>query len=123
MSRSIHFRNSRRRVMSRLAYLKILPLLFVLLSFFPDASAQKRKPAIPDTGHGRSVLWERVNVEKRDLFYGPGGEAMVPDLSRVKFEKEETGGHNKKYKIVDGSGRKWVAKLGSEARPETAAVR
>ncbi|MFN6965072.1 MAG: hypothetical protein ACK4S4_15090, partial [Pyrinomonadaceae bacterium] len=35
------------------------------------------------------VLWEDVNIPARDLFYGPGGREMVPDVSRVTFIKEE----------------------------------
>lgn len=69
------------------------------------------------------VLWESVNISDRDLYHGPGGEEMAPDLSRVTFIKKVKGGTQKKYQIRDGSGRIWVAKLGSEARPETAAVR
>jgi hypothetical protein len=48
---------------------------------------------------------------------------MVPDVSRVEFIRQETGGHNKKYRIKDANGRTWVAKPGTEAQPETAAVR
>lgn len=78
---------------------------------------QKPKP------EGKPVMWERVKINQRDLFYGPGGRDMLPDLSRITFIKEEKGGHNKKYRIKDGSGKTWVAKLGREAQPETAAVR
>ncbi|HMS41568.1 MAG TPA: hypothetical protein PKE69_15155, partial [Pyrinomonadaceae bacterium] len=42
---------------------------------------------------------------------------------KITFIKEEKGGHNKKYRIKDGSGKTWVAKLGREAQSETAAVR
>jgi hypothetical protein len=68
------------------------------------------------------VMWEPVG-EERDLYWGPGGREMEPDLSKITFVRQETGGHNKKYRIKDGSGRTWIAKLGREARPETAAVR
>lgn len=96
--------------------------LFVIFTFsLTIVSAQiKTKKTIPD---GKPVMWEKVNIGQKDLFYGPGGTAMQPDLSRVTFIKEEKGGHNKKYRIKDGAGRVWVAKLGREARPETAAVR
>ena len=43
--------------------------------------------------------------------------------ARDRFIKEETGGFSKKYRIRDGSGRIWVAKIGKEAQSETAAVR
>jgi len=75
------------------------------------------------TPTGKPIMWEQVDISQRELFYGPGGQDMQPDLSNITFIKEETAGHNKKYRIKDGKGRVWVAKLGREARPETAAVR
>ncbi|MEJ7625049.1 MAG: hypothetical protein WKF34_13730 [Pyrinomonadaceae bacterium] len=72
---------------------------------------------------GPPLLWEKVNVGRQDLYFGPGGRQNQPDLSRVTLIKEETGGHSKKYRIKDGSGNVWVAKLGDEAQSETASVR
>ena len=72
---------------------------------------------------GTPVLWQSTDVKSRDLFYGPGGRDMMPDLSKITDVEDEKGGHNKKYKLTDGSGNKWVAKLGHEAQPETVAVR
>lgn len=69
------------------------------------------------------VLWEEVDSQSLDLFNGPGGAETQPNISKVTFIKEETQGHNKKFRIKDAIGRIWVAKLGSEAQPETAAVR
>jgi len=85
-----------------------------------QAKQQKQEKPKPE---GKPIMWERVKISQRDLFYGPGGKAMLPDLSRITFIKEEKGGHNKKYRIKDGAGRTWVAKLGREAQSETAAVR
>jgi hypothetical protein len=48
---------------------------------------------------------------------------MQPDISHVTFIREETGGYSKKYRVRDGAGRVWVAKLSKEAQPETAATR
>ncbi len=99
--------------------------LIILLLLVSAGSAQKKKkkPVLKPQPQGQAVMWERVNIEKLDLFDGPGGDSMRPDLSRIEFIKEEKGGHNKKYRIRDGSGREWVAKLGREAKPETASVR
>lgn len=69
------------------------------------------------------VLWERVKIKGRDLYGGPGGEAMKPDLRRVKFLQDEKGGNNLKYRIEDASGRVWVAKIADESRSEVAATR
>lgn len=95
----------------------------ILISlFFTPALGQKKKSkkTIPQ---GKAVMWEKVNISRMDTYFGPGGKSMQPNLSRIEFIKEEKEGHNKKYRIKDGSGRVWVAKLGREARPETAAVR
>jgi hypothetical protein len=101
--------------------IKFLTLLIIFSFTLTLASAQKKsKKSIPQ---GKRIMWEKVNISQRNLFYGPGGREMQPDLSKITFIKEEKGGHNKKYRIKDGSGRVWVAKLGREARPETAAVR
>jgi hypothetical protein len=98
-------------------------LLSFLLLFTFSVEAQKNASRRSPQAVGTPILWRSVNVSDSDLFNGSGGEQMKPDLSRITFIKRETGGHNKKYRIKDGSGRVWVAKLGSEARPETAAVR
>jgi hypothetical protein len=100
--------------------------LFVLLALVSaGVDAQKKSSSIRWNGSndGRAILWQPVNIADQDLFAGPGGDMMRPDLSSITFIKRETGGHNKKYRIKDGSGRIWVAKPGTEARPETAAVR
>ncbi|HEX2269871.1 MAG TPA: hypothetical protein VHH35_10060, partial [Pyrinomonadaceae bacterium] len=83
-----------------------------------DKKEKKRPP------EGVPVLWrEPTDIRSRDLLLGPGGAEMKPDLSRVTFIKEEKGGYSKKYRVKDGKGRVWVAKLGKEAQSETAAVR
>jgi hypothetical protein len=83
-----------------------------------DEKQKKEQP------RGTPVLWRApTDIETRDLFLGPGGQTLQPDLSRVTFVKEETGGYSKKYRVKDGAGREWVAKIGKEAQSETAAVR
>ena len=90
---------------------RVIVSLFLLLGVATAGYSQK------------NVMWEPVNIATMDLFRGPGGDEMRPDLSKIEFVKEEKGGHNKKFRIKDGSGKTWVAKLGREAKPETAAVR
>lgn len=83
---------------------------------------EDKKVQVPP--NAAKVLWsDPGDIASRDLFLGPGGAAMKPDLSRVTFVKVETGGFSTKYRVKDGSGRTWVVKVGQEARPETAAVR
>jgi len=73
---------------------------------------------------GEAILWREPNdIASRDLFLGPGGEEKKPNLSNVTFIAESPGGYSVKYQVRDGSGRKWVVKVGNEARPETTAMR
>lgn len=96
----------------------IIVCLFILSTV---AIGQLKQEKTPDVG--KPVMWESVAIAERNLFNGPGGDEKAPDLSKVTFVSEETGGHSKKYKIKDGTGRSWVAKIGDEAQSETAAVR
>jgi hypothetical protein len=108
--------------MKRAQNLNRATLALVYLVFLFTASPAQKPSYSARTG-GNPVLWEPVNVSEQDLFYGPGGKEMQPDLSQITLIKEEVGGHSKKYRIKDGSGRKCVAKIGDEAQSETAAVR
>ena len=99
-----------------------IALLFSLA--FTAAGQEKHKKKEKVSPQGTPVFWQDPgDVAARDLFLGPGGEEMKPDLSSVTFMKDERGGHSTKYRVRDGAGRVWVAKLGDEAQPETAAVR
>ena len=97
---------------------------FVVLLLLPlsVAEAQKKKKVVP---RGTPVLWTApANIATRDLRLGPGGEAMQPDLSNITFLEEDKGGYSGvKYRIRDGAGREWVAKVSKESQSETAAVR
>jgi hypothetical protein len=107
----------------RCRVIKAFAIALVFLTFSSTAVAQNKKPK-KATPQGPTVLWrEPSDIAARNLLLGPGGEAMKPDLSRVTFIKEETGGYSKKYRVKDGQGRVWVAKIGKEAQSETAAVR
>jgi hypothetical protein len=106
---------------------KFAAAAFVLLSLTASAFAgqdkEEKKEKRPAPA-GTPVLWRAPDdITSRDLLLGPGGEAMRPDLSRVTFVKVEEGGYSTKYRVRDGAGRVWVAKVGKEAQAETAAVR
>ncbi len=106
---------------------KLIVIVMLVLSSTTLALAQdkeKGKKEKKQPPNGVPVLWqEPADIGSRDLLLGPGGAAMKPDLSRITFIKEEKGGYSKKYRVKDGQGRVWVAKLGKEAQSETAAVR
>ena len=74
--------------------------------------------------NGVPVLWtEPTDIASRNLLLGAGGESMKPDLKQVTFIEQKEGGWSTKYRVKDASGNEWVAKLGKEAQPDTAANR
>jgi hypothetical protein len=102
-----------------------LALLIVLLLGLPQLALavgdKKKKKPVPK---GAPILWlAPKDIASRNLFYGPGGAGMRPDLRRLKFIEQEKGGYSTKFRVSDASGREWVAKVGKEAQSETAAVR
>jgi len=109
--------NHTRKVASLIVFALLLSLSSIETGL---AKPKKKKEALT----GTPILWERPNdIRSRDLFHGPGGTAMRPDLRRITFIKEEKGGYSKKYRVRDGAGREWVVKIGKEAQSETSAVR
>ncbi len=112
-------------------YVKKCPYAVFFLCFlwftsgFPAAGARKEirgaREAIATSGP--AILWTNpVDIELRDLFYGPGGRGHVP-RGEFTFVKEDLHGTNPKFVVEDQDGVKWQVKLGLEARPETAASR
>jgi hypothetical protein len=96
------------RVRMALAILFLVPLLL----------SQESKISRPDP-----VLWvDPGDIRSRDLFWGPGGKDHQPDLP-VEFISEDKEGTSPKFEVRDAGGTKWTAKLGLEAKPETAAAR
>ncbi|HKO43686.1 MAG TPA: hypothetical protein VJU84_10360 [Pyrinomonadaceae bacterium] len=109
---------------SRRSFLTLLFAFFAVASLSVNAQ-DKDKPKKPEIVYnGPAVMWRAPNdIATRNLLIGAGGEAMKPDLSRVTFVEVKTGGWSTKYRVKDGKGNEWVAKLSKEAQPETAANR
>jgi hypothetical protein len=106
--------------------LTIIALAFVSASVSPALAQDKQKQdtKVKKVYTGPAVLWRAPeDIESRNLLLGTGGEAMKPDLSRVTFLEEKKGGWSTKYRVKDGKGVEWVAKLSKEAQPETASNR
>ena len=88
-----------------------------------SATKTKTSPKADAKGEGPAVLWRNpVDIASRNLYYGPGGKENQPS-GTFTFEKEDLGGTNPKFDVLDEKGVRWTVKMGSEARPETAATR
>jgi hypothetical protein len=106
--------------------LTIIALVFVVASVSPALAQDKQKQGtkVKKVYTGTPVLWRMpTDIESRNLLLGAGGRAMEPDLSRVTFIEEKKGGWSTKYRVKDGKGVEWIAKLSKEAQPETASNR
>jgi hypothetical protein len=106
----------------RIRKLTILATVFILgITSFSFAVQDKPKKEAP---LGTPVLWrEPSDIASRNLYLGPGGEAMKPNLSKVAIVEEKESGDALKFRVRDGSGREWQIKVGGEAQAETAAAR
>jgi hypothetical protein len=98
----------------------MLALPFAAAAQDKDKKDKKEKKELT----GTPVLWhEPTDIESRNLLLGAGGEEMKPDLSKLTFIEEKKGGWSTKYRVRDAKGNEWIAKVGKEAQPETAANR
>jgi len=111
--------------MFRRIYFTLLIASFMsAMSAISFAQKDKDKKDTKEVLTGEAVLWrEPTDIASRDLFLGSGGEELKPDLSNITFVKDDTTGYSVKWDVHDGAGKKWVVKLGNEARPETTANR
>jgi len=89
----------------------------LLVIAHPYGSAETPAAANPD-----SLLWrEPGDITARNLLYGAGGAQDQPH-GTMMFIDEDHAGTNPKFYVRDKDGTKWTAKMGVEARPETAAA-
>src|SRR5262245_40133928 len=98
----------------------VLLVLAIGLLLTTSAHSQKRTG-----GQGKNVatIWRQPSdIRTRNLLYGAGGYAGRP-IGPFRFIEEDRGGSNPKFVVQDSRGVRWKVKLGSEARPETAATR
>ena len=104
------------------AWLHCSVLLLLVVSATATAQEDnKKKSKVPQ---GTPVMWrDPGDLSSRNLLIGAGGEQMKPDLSKVTFIEEKTGGWSTKYRVSDGAGNIWIAKLSKEAQPDTSANR
>ena len=106
---------------------KILALTSIILLLLTFALADKPVSIVrgdkKQTVKLPSTLWQPPHdIETRDLFYGPGGQAGQPKAP-FKFIEEDSDGGSPKFVVEDGQGVRWKVKLGSEAKSDAAATR
>jgi len=101
----------------------IVVAVFALGTTFcaPRSAPRASADAPPDL----AALWvDPVDLESRDLFYGPGGRQLAPDHeTRFDLVKIDRSGYSAGYDVRDPQGRTWSVKIGPEAQTEVAVSR
>ena len=107
----------------RSGWLTILMMALSVVAVGQDDKAKKDKSEKkPLTG--TPVFWRQpTDIASRNLLLGAGGDAMKPDISKITYIEDKTGGFSKKYRVRDAKGNEWIAKIGKEAQSDTAANR
>ena len=107
--------------MLRIPHVRPVRIIVILLALAGAAAAQNQHPSrrsMPE-----SIIWtDPGDVRSLNLFWGPGGERHQPQPP-VTFVEEDMHGTSPKFDVRDSSDKKWKAKLGVEAKPETVASR
>ena len=107
-------------VMARTPQLRAVRSIVALLALAAAAVAQSS----PSSGQPtESFIWKDPGeIRSLNLFWGPGGEKHQPQPP-VAFVEEDMHGTSPKFDVRDSNDKKWKAKLGVEAKPETVASR
>src|ERR1044072_5059668 len=93
----------------------VVQFIAAIILLPPVSSVQAKTKKTKVMPPGTPILWKApADISSRNLYLGPGGNHMKPDVRHVTFVKEEKGGYSKKFRIKDASGREWVAKVGNE---------
>src|SRR5215218_1167811 len=93
---------ARMKNLKRITLSVFLPAILLAPASIHAQEKQDKRASGPDPSTN-AKLWDSGSVSGRNLLLGPGGEEMKPDVSKVTFIKEETQGHNKKYRINDAA--------------------
>jgi hypothetical protein len=105
------------------AYCFVLTLAVCFPLLAGEVPPTKAFRSAVDTQAKSSVLWRsQGDIRLLDLVYGSGGKEHQP-AGKFTFVKEDKQGTAPKFEVIDEQGVTWKAKLGEEAKSETAATR
>jgi hypothetical protein len=111
--------------------LRALPLILATLLLAMGCASVRQtptpRPARPEGApapHSAQLWSEPMDLATRDLFYGAGGPALMPDVGgRFTFLAKDDTGFSPGWDVRDPRGTKWDVKLGPEAQSEVVASR
>jgi hypothetical protein len=78
----------------------------------------------PDPAATVEELWQQPNdLERLDLYAGPGGPDLMPRETTFTFVARDTSGWSPGFDVRSGNGLDWSVKLGPEAQSEVVSSR
>ncbi len=78
----------------------------------------------PDPAATIDQLWQEPrDLERRDLFHGPGGRELLPTDTAFEFVLADTTGWSPGFDVRDSKGVEWSVKTGPEAQTEVVVSR
>lgn len=105
--------------------MSLLPAIAATLAMTCNPPVRSTLPR-PPTPDEMAELWiEPTDLQRRDLYSGPGGPELAPPKrgAAFKFKAYDTKGYSRGYDVIDADGRAWSVKIGPEAQPEVVASR
>ena len=102
---------------------RVCVLLVGALALNACARSLAQPTTVPSLAQVRSLWHEPTDVERRDLFYGPGSRQQAPGPGAFTFIERKQSGMNPGFDVRDREGTNWSVKLGREAQSEIALSR
>lgn len=94
----------------------------VALAAASCSRAVQKVEVTPDRPASIAELWQ-APAAPRDLFHGPGGEALLPKQTAFEFVAEDTTGYSPGFDVRDDAQVEWSVKTGPEAQSEVVSSR
>jgi len=91
--------------------------------YLPFCAAEVRPTIVPPDAPAPSLWVEPIDLEDRDLFYGPWGREHAPRPDdRYTLVQHKHSGINPGLTVLDSEGREWSVKQASEEGPVEAPI-
>ena len=106
--------------------MRTVPTLLALSLIVASGCAKPLRSTAPATPDATALaqLWVEPDLERRDLFLGPGGRELLPDpTAKYEFVARDTSGWSPGYDVRDPAGLVWSVKLDVEAQSEVVTSR
>jgi len=88
-----------------------------------DSGEKAGKSGKAKEAAGPKLIWQDPgDISQLNLYYGSGGAEHAPTGTEYKFISEDLNGTTPKFDVKDENGVKWRAKLGIDAKCDTAAA-